>query len=570
GRVPESTRAEVDDAVHAVHANRDAWVAVELDERIALIQKLRKATFAVADELVSQAIDAKGLVLGSPEEADEWTPGPYALLRNLRLLERSLKDIRRSGVPRIPGKPWTRPDGQVVAPVLPVDAGDKLLLGGYSAEIWMDPAVTLESLADTQAVIYQEKARKPQPGKVALVLGAGNVSSIGPMDVLYKIFVEDEVVVCKMNPVNDYVGRVMEDAFAPLIEGGFVRFVYGGVQVGKWLCEHPQVDTIHITGSDKTHDAIVFGVGPEGRRRKQARTPANTRHISSELGNVTPVIVVPGRWSKKDIDNQARNIVSGLTNNAGFNCIAHRVVVTHAEWPQRGELLDAIRSHLTQTSTRKAYYPGAGDRHASFKVEHPSSGHDYGNPAEGELPWTFITDVDAKQANDICFTTESFCGLFAETALSAPDAVSFVGDAVDFCNDTLWGTLSCSIIVAPDGSGDASVEQRVEQGIADLRYGNIVVNHIAALGYALVSPTWGAFPGHPVHDIRSGRGVVHNTLMFDRPQKSVIRGPFRPYPTPPWWVGHKRPVEVAKRITAYEASPSPLRLMKVAWSGMRG
>ncbi|MFT7579437.1 MAG: acyl-CoA reductase-like NAD-dependent aldehyde dehydrogenase, partial [Myxococcota bacterium] len=42
GRVPESTRAEVDDAVHAVHANRDAWVAVELDERIALIQKLRK------------------------------------------------------------------------------------------------------------------------------------------------------------------------------------------------------------------------------------------------------------------------------------------------------------------------------------------------------------------------------------------------------------------------------------------------------------------------------------------------------------------------------------------------
>ena len=39
-------------------------------------------------------------------------------------------------------------------------------------------------------------------GKVALILGAGNVSSIPPMDALYKSFAEGFVNVVKMNPVN--------------------------------------------------------------------------------------------------------------------------------------------------------------------------------------------------------------------------------------------------------------------------------------------------------------------------------------------------------------------------------
>ena len=66
----------------------------------------------------------------------------------------------------------------------------------------------------------------------------------------------------------------------------------GGARAGQWLCDHPAVDEIHVTGSDKTFDAIVFGVGEEGRRRKAAGEPLRSTEVCGELGNVSPIIVV--------------------------------------------------------------------------------------------------------------------------------------------------------------------------------------------------------------------------------------------------------------------------------------
>ncbi|MCK8322737.1 hypothetical protein LXA12_17585, partial [Erwinia amylovora] len=70
--------------------------------------------------------------------------------------------------------------------------------------------------------------KRPEHGQVSLVLGAGNVSSIGPKDAFYKLFVENQTVVLKMNPVNEYLGPHFEKALAPLVERGFLRIVYGG------------------------------------------------------------------------------------------------------------------------------------------------------------------------------------------------------------------------------------------------------------------------------------------------------------------------------------------------------
>src|SRR5690606_7783916 len=127
--------------------------------------------------------------------------------------------------------------------------------------------------------------RKRDPdGGVALILGAGNVSSIPPMDVFTKMFIEGFVCVVKMNPVNEWAGPILERALAPLVERGFLRFVYGGGDVGTYLVEHPGVHDVHITGSDKTHDLIVWGPpGPERERRKKANDPILKKPISSEL-----------------------------------------------------------------------------------------------------------------------------------------------------------------------------------------------------------------------------------------------------------------------------------------------
>ena len=75
--------------------------------------------------------------------------------------------------------------------------------------------------------------------------------------------------------------------------------------------------------------------------------------------------------------------------------------------------------------------------------------------------------------------------------------------------------------------------------------------------------TWGAYPGNALEDIRSGRGVVHNTYLFDHPQKSVVRAPFIIRPKPVWAAGHRNLSKLAQRLTEFEAKPSVIKLTKV-------
>ena len=53
-----------------------------------------------------------------------------------------------------------------------------------------------------------------------------------------------------------------------------------------------------------------------------------------------------------------------------------------------------------------------------------------------------------------------------------------------FCNEQLWGTLSCSIFVHPDTQKKHA--KAVDDAIADLKYGGVAVNTWAALIYAIV------------------------------------------------------------------------------------
>ena len=130
---------------------------------------------------------------------------------------------------------------------------------------------------------------------------------------------------------------------------------------------------MHITGSDKTYDAVVFGTGPEGARRKAADEPVLDKPVTAELGNVSPVIVVPGKWSTAELLYQAEHVATMLVNNAGFNCVSARVVVTHADWPQREAFLGALTQALAGITTRRAYYPGAADRRDAFLAAHPEA-----------------------------------------------------------------------------------------------------------------------------------------------------------------------------------------------------
>lgn len=185
------------------------------------------------------------------------------------------------------------------------------------------------------------------------------------------------------------------------------------------------------------------------------------------------------------------------------------------------------------------------------------------------LPWTLVS-VDHDDPIGMCFETECFSGVFSEMALPASSVADYVDRAVRFANERLWGTLGATIIVHPDSMKDPLVADAVERAIADLRYGSVSVNIWVAVAYAAVTTTWGAYPGHTLDDIQSGRGTVHNALLFDRPLKSVVRAPFRAFPKPVWFGTNRNAHRTLQALTDHEADPGILSTLKVAARAVRG
>lgn len=556
---------QLDQAIETLQNNKDRWVKLPIQRKVQLVDELLHNTNKVSASMVNRALQAKEIDATSPRAAEEWLGGPLITARNLRLLRKSLEEIAHDGVPYLPdSRIRSRADGQVVADVFPNDIFDRLLYTGFRAEIWMQPQVKRDALRKTMGVFYQGETKE---GKVALVLGAGNVASIGPLDVIYKLFVEGQVCILKLNPVNDYLGSFIERWFAPLIDQGFLQMAYGGGDVGAYLCQHDSIDEIHITGSEYTHDIIVYGPGEEGKTRKKNNEPILQKRITSELGNVSPVIVVPGQWSDAELQFQAENVATQMTNNAGFNCNAAKVLITHKAWAQRETFLDKLRATLRSLPPRSAYYPGAHDRHQTFTEAHPEA--ELLGPKDNRIvPWTLIPNVDANNKDDIVFNQESFCSVTAETPIEAADAADFLRKATAFCNDTLHGTLNACILIHPNT--EKRMHAALDEAISNLRYGSIGINHWPALSYGLGATTWGAYPGHTLDDIQSGIGVVHNTFMFEYPEKSVIYGPFVVKPRPPWFVTHRMSHKLAPKLVAFETSPRWAALPGIVFHAVRG
>lgn len=523
-------------------AARPAWEACDLTRRLGYLRLCRQGVMAVAEEWVAAGCRAKGIDPASRASGEEWLTGPALVLRCLAMFEESL----RQG-----GKPPTRvrhEEGRWKAAVWPLGLQEKIVWLGYRGEEW---------LSSPNQGYVEEHAR------LGMVLGAGNVSSIGPTDILTKMFVENQVVVLKMNPVNDYLGPILERAFAPLIADNFLAIVYGGAEVGARLVQHPSIEAIHLTGSDRTHDAIVWGADPEEQaRRKAARNPRVRVPVTSELGCVTPVLIVPGPWTPQDIAYQARHVASMKANNAGFNCVAAQVLLTARRWPLREAFLERLRQVFRRLPTRQAYYPGADERLARFRERYPDA------QAFGEgTPWVLATDLTPENAGPLC-TEELFCSALGEVSLDAGDPEAFLEQAVDYCNNNVWGTLSCVMLIHPRTVRDHLPAYR--RALERLRYGSIGVNVWTGALFGLMATSWGAYPGHPLEEVVSGRGVVHNCRMFDEVEKSVVEAPFRTFPTPPWFADHRNLREVGQCFSQLQAHPSWSNLARLLWAALRG
>ena len=565
--------SSLDKAINILDTNKDDWVNLPISEKIPLFKSLSSKTAAVAKDWTDAALKAKSIKEDSPLSGEEWTSGPWALIYAVESMVDTLIALDKGQNPPV-GKIRSRPDGQMVANIFPYNIYHHLLLSGIRAEVWMQKSVNENNFNEHIAQVYKSKT---QNGSISLVLGAGNVASIPPLDVLDRLFAHLSVSILKMHPVNDYLKDIFETIFEDFISSGYVQIVSGGADVGKYLCNHEVIDHIHITGGAKTYDSIVFGSDEEGNERKKRGEKQINKSITAELGCVTPIIVVPGPWSKADIKYQAENIATQKLHNASFNCIAGQVLVLPESWDLSQNLLTEVKSTISSTQLREPYYPGAKDRHEAIKQS-------YGNceiiDENGKLSRLLITDLDHTSNNEYLFNNEVFVGALAQTFLPGGNPKDFLLNTVKFCNEKLWGTLGANIIIHPKTIKQLGPD--LENIISELKYGSIGINTWCAMAFLTAECTWGAFPGHATNDIQSGNGIVHNTRLFDKPEKTVVYAPFSPFPRnllkgefhmfpkPPWFVTNKQAHNVSRRFTYFQAKPSPLRLPGLFFDALRG
>lgn len=553
--MPESVTSAIDADLETLRSGVATWAALSISQRIRLLTGLRESIAREAETWARAAARSKSLDDRHPLRGEEWLTGPYATLVAIDAYVGTLRSLRIGASPldklRV-DRAW---GGRVRVHAFPAEPADHILLSGFSGEIWLQPSVD-EATARRRVGLGQ--LRPGERGGVGLVLGAGNVTSIPVLDVLYELLAFNRVSVLKLNPTQDTLAPVFERALAPLIGLGLLRIVRGGGDVGAYLTTHPEIEHVHITGAAATFNTIVWGspAGPGRRRNPVLKTP-----ITAELGGVSPIIVVPGEWTDEDLRFQAEHVVTMRLQNSGHNCIAGQVLILSADWPQRERFLDEVEAALARAPRRPVWYPRADEKLRAAASDYPAARW----IADGTRALIELEpDADATALEN----TEYFAPVLGAVALPGTGQ-AFLDAAVEHANDALTGTLGANILVDPETERDLGLG--LERAIAQLRYGTIAVNAWTGIGFASPTLPWGAFPGADLREVHSGLGVVHNGYLLDDIERAVVRGPFRPLPRslgalvgpgrfsilprPPWFVTSRTGADVSRLLTQFRIRP---------------
>ncbi|MEW5316945.1 MAG: hypothetical protein WDW38_008283 [Sanguina aurantia] len=405
-----------------------------------------------------------------------------------------------------------------------------LVLPHVKAEMYLQPG---EDLHFDLSVL----ANKDSQGAVCAMLGAGNHGFLAVKDVLVAMFEKNQVVVLKPHPMQAKWQALADHALAPLARLGYYASVdCPSLADTKHLLYNPLVDAMHMTGGIATHDAVVWGpTKEEQQRRKAAKDPLLKVPITSELGCVSPAIVVGGKWTSAQLQSQANNIAMGFTNNNSCNCNAIKVLVLPREWPQAEVFLKRLKEVLSQCPLVPALYPGIQARYKAWHDAYPHaevisavaspSWRDTGTA----LPYLVHTfeKVPDKPLQEYAFQVEAFCPVLCIVKLPTIGTKAFLKAAPAFANNSLWGTLSATFVICPQE--EKLYPMAVQQALQDLKYGMVGVNTWTSTHFMLGVTSWGSYqdPSHPARaqSAGSGVGIVGNPHLVKSVQKVVYRVP---------------------------------------------
>ena len=487
----------------------------------------------------------------TPAEGEEWLGGPFASVLATQYYIKSLTNDDD-----LVEKKYNSEENSYK--VFPNSFTERITFPFIDAKVIFNKSMSFEDINKYRGF----SKRYDIDPSITLVLGAGNFSSIPYLDVLYHLITRKSVILLKLNPVNEYLKPVFEKVFQNFIERGYIIVTTGNIDESKYMASHPGINHIHLTGSDKTFEDIVYGRElKEKERRSKSLSKVNNKPITSELGNVTPIIIHPGKWSTSDIKYQARKIVTAKLNNNGFNCIAAQVVVLPDGWGQTETLIKFVKHYMSKAKERKAYYPESIERLEKLEKD---KGYERVNALSCVTPHLTreIKAYSKFEINEVWSSTIYF------KKIEYTSVEDFANKAIDYCNDELWGNLGVSVIIKDH---DRKFNKHITNLYIDkLNYGTVAINEWAAIGYIIPQLPWGGFPGNRDNDIQSGQSVVHNSMLFESPLKGVVNTKFRisRIIDPPWFVTNKKARRLFKNLTYYQIHNSNINFLKLIFAAL--
>ncbi len=487
----------------------------------------------------------------TPAEGEEWLGGPFASVLATQYYIKSLTNDDD-----LVEKKYNSEENSYE--VFPNNFTERITFPFIDAKVIFNKSMSFDDINKYRGF---SKRYDIEPS-ITLVLGAGNFSSIPYLDVLYHLITRKSVILLKLNPVNEYLKPVFEKVFQNFIERGYIIVTTGNIDESKYMATHPGINHIHLTGSDKTFEDIVYGRElTEKERKSKSLSKINNKPITSELGNVTPIIIHPGKWSTSDIKYQARKIVTAKLNNNGFNCIAAQVVVLPDGWGQTETLIKFVKHYMSKAKERKAYYPDSIERLEKLEKD---KGYERVNALSCVTPH-LTREIKAYSKFEI---DEVWSSTIYFKKIEYTSVEDFANKAINYCNDELWGNLGVSVIIKDH---DRKFNKHITNLYVDkLNYGTVAINEWAAIGYIIPQLPWGGFPGNRDNDIQSGQSVVHNSMLFESPLKGVVNTKFRisRIIDPPWFVTNKKARRLFKNLTYYQIQNSNINFLKLIFAAL--
>tara|TARA_B100001996_G_scaffold280627_1_gene221063 strand:- start:1587 stop:3236 length:1650 start_codon:yes stop_codon:yes gene_type:complete len=542
-------KIELDRSVNSLRVKSKDFINISNSELITMFENCISNIKSVAFYWATVSADKKG-VKDTSAEGEEWLGGPFASVFALQYYIETLKDINKPLDKKLFNEELN------TYKVFPTKNMERILFPFISADIRFSKNMTFDEISKYRGY-GMRYSHKPS---TALILGAGNVSCIPLLDAIYHIVTKRSVTIIKLNPVNDYLLPVYEKVFQEFIDKGYMFVTKGTTQESKLMVEHNGIDHIHLTGSDITYENIVYGNElSEEQRKLKHLDKINKKTFSSELGNVTPIIVHPGNWTHSEIKHQARKIVTTKLNNGGFNCISGQVVILPEGWKHTDKLIKYIKYYMKNVDDRYSYYPNSMDTLNRLEKDKSYTRENGPNCVTPHLTRE-IKAYSKYETNEVWSTSIYF------KKLSFNNEKEFGENVIEYCNQELWGNLGATILFKNYNS--KKNKSILNNYINNLHYGTLAINEWAALGFIIPTLPWGGFPGNKDNDIQSGQDFVHNSMFFESPLNGIVYSKFRMSRIidPFWFVTNKKGKKVFKNLTYYQIDKSFINLLRLIFS----